>query len=218
MARGAHKVHPIGFRIGVNKNWKSRWFAEKNEYADRFLDDQKLRKRIQEKLKTAGVATVVIKRAVSKVVIEIHVARPGVVIGKGGTAINELKEELEKIVKQEIELKIFEVKNPETVAKIVAESIAMQCERRVAPKMAAERAVKAAQESRMVKGITVWIGGRIRGAEMARVEKVSWGNVPRHTLRADIDYAFTEAMVPNAGKHGIKVWINKGEKSTYSID
>lgn len=217
MARGAHKVHPVGFRLGVNKNWNSRWYAKKSEYADVYLNDVKLRTHIEKVLKSAGVASVIIKRGIGKTIIEISVARPGVVIGKGGAAINELKKDLERIARHEVEPKIFEVKNPETVAKLVAESIAMQCERRINPKTAAEKAVKAAMDSK-VKGITVWVGGRIKGAEMARVEKVSQGFVPRHTLRSDIDYAFTEAQVPSAGKHGIKVWINKGEKLKYSID
>jgi small subunit ribosomal protein S3 len=218
MARRAHKVNPIGFRLGVNKNWKSRWFAPKNQYADLFLNDVKIRDYIKTNLKNAGIASVVIKRSMSKILIEVEVARPGVVIGKGGTAINELKTKLSKIAKQPVEIKIFEVKKPEAVAQLVAENIAMQCERRVAPKMAAMRAIDAAMETNAVKGIAVWIGGRIRGAEIARVEKFKKGNVPRHTLRADLDYGFAEAAVPQAGKHGIKVWINKGEKNTYSID
>jgi small subunit ribosomal protein S3 len=151
-------------------------------------------------------------------VIDIHVARPGVVIGKGGAAIAELKKELEKVAKQEVDAKIFEIKNPETVAKLVADTIAMQCEKRVAPNIAAERAATAAIESNKIKGITIWVGGRIKGGEMARVVKVNRGVVPRHTLRNDLDYGFAEAQVPGAGKHGIKVWINKGEKNTYSVE
>ncbi|MCA9381640.1 30S ribosomal protein S3 [Candidatus Dojkabacteria bacterium] len=218
MARGAHKVHPTGFRLGINKSWKSRWYADKSTYADKFLNDKKLRDAINKNLKHAGVASTIIKRSINKVIIEIHVARPGVVIGKGGSAISDLKKDLEKIAGTEVEPKIFEVRNPEAVAKLVAENIAFQCERRINPKVAGEKAVQAAMENRDVKGITVWIGGRIRGAEMARVEKISKGVVPRHTLRNDVDYAFTEAQVPGAGKHGIKVWINKGEKQGYDID
>lgn len=218
MARGAHKVHPTGFRLGINKSWASRWYSSKATYADKFLNDKKLRDSINKSLKHAGVAAAIIKRSINKVIIEIHVARPGVVIGKGGSAIGDLKKELEKIAGQEVEPKIFEVRNPEAIAKLVAENIAFQCERRVNPKIAGEKAVQAAMENRDVKGITVWIGGRIRGAEMARVEKVSKGVVPRHTLRNDVDYAFAEAQVPGAGKHGIKVWINKGEKHGYDID
>jgi small subunit ribosomal protein S3 len=218
MARGAHKINPIGFRLGVNKNWSSRWYASKLEYADKFLSDVEVRKLIETKLKSAGVASIVIKRMINKTVVEISVARPGVVIGRGGAGITQLKDELTKLLKQSVDIKIFEIKNPDTVAKIVAENIAMQCEKRVNPKIAATKAMEAAKDSNLVKGIQIWIGGRIKGAEIARNEKVRWGVVPRHTLRADIDYAFTEAQVPGAGKHGIKVWINKGEKSTYSID
>lgn len=218
MARGAHKVNPIGFRIGINKNWNSRWYANKHKYADLVIDDIKIRKIISEKLKNAGVASIVIKRAMSKIVVEIEVARPGVVIGKGGAAIASLKQELAKLTKQDIEPKIFEVKNPEVVAKLVAEGIAMQCEKRIAPKVASMKAIEAAMDSGKIQGIAIWVGGRIKGAEMARVEKFQKGNVPRHTLRTNIDYAFAEALVPGAGKHGIKVWINKGEKLSYSID
>ncbi len=218
MARGAHKVHPTGFRLGVNKGWKARWYAPKGKYADQFLQDTEIRKIIETDLKTAGVASIIIKRTMSKIIVEINVARPGVVIGKGGAAITKLKEKLEKVTKQDVEPKIYEVKNPETVAKLVAESVAMQCEKRVSPKIAAQRATQAAQESGKVRGITIWVAGRINGAEIARVEKASWGDVPRHTLRYDIDYAQAEAQVPNTGKFGIKVWINKGEKIGYSID
>lgn len=218
MARGAHKVHPVGFRLGVNKNWKSRWYRGKKDYADTYLNDRKLRSLINTELKTSGVAEVIIKRSLNKITIDIHVSRPGVVIGKGGEAINILKKKLDRVAGTPVEPKIFEVKNPEIVAKLVAENIAMQCERRVAPKLAISRAIGAATESNKIKGITVWVGGRIRGAEMARVVRDSWGVIPRHTLRQDIDYAFTEASVPGAGKHGIKVWINKGEKNTYSIE
>lgn len=218
MARGSHKVNPIGFRIGVNKNWNSRWYATKEEYADKFLSDKKVNKLIETKLKAAGVASVVIKRLINKVLIEISVARPGVVIGRGGAGINSLKDELIKLLKTNVDIKIFEVKNPDVVAKLVAENIALQCEKRVNPKVAASKAVEAAKNTGLIKGIEVWVGGRIKGAEMARRERVRWGVVPRHTIRSDIDYAFTEAHVPQAGKHGIKVWINKGEKSSYSID
>lgn len=218
MARGAHKVNPIGFRLGVNKNWNSRWYASKEDYAEKYLSDKKVNKLVEEKLKQAGVASIIIKRLINKVLIEISVARPGVVIGRGGAGINTLKEELTKLLKTNVDIKIFEIKNPDVIAKLVAENIAQQCERRVNPKVAAGKAVEAAKNTGLVKGIEVWIGGRIKGAEMARREKVRWGVVPRHTIRADLDYAFTEAQVPQAGKHGIKVWINKGEKSSYSID
>ncbi|SRR5260221_7441779 len=218
MARGAHKVNPIGFRLMINRNWDSRWYANKHDYADKFLSDIKVRKLIESRLKMAGVASVIIKRLINKVLIEVHVARPGVVIGRGGSGINTLKDDLTKTLKQAVDIKIFEVKNPDVVAKLVAENIAMQCSRRINPKVAASKAVEAAKETGLIKGIEVWVGGRIKGAEIARRERVRWGVVPRHSLRVDMDYAFVEAMVPQAGKHGIKVWINKGEKNTYSID
>ena len=220
MARGSHKINPELYRLGINKNWKSRWYVDKKDYANVFLVDTKIRNFVENTLKTSGVGSIIIKRTVKKIIVEISVARPGVVIGRGGTAILDLKKKLENIAKQEVEPKIYEIKNPEIVASLIAQNIAMQCERRVPPRVAAERARKAAIDSGLIKGFIVWIGGRIKGGEMARVEKVSWGegNVPRHTLRSDIDFAFAEAQVPLAGKHGIKVWVNKGEKNTYSID
>lgn len=218
MARGTHKVHPVGFRIGVNKNWPSRWYANKEEYPAKFLEDQKAKKLIHERLKSAGVASIIIKRFVNKILIEVFVARPGVVIGRSGAGINTLKTDLGKVLKQPVDIKPYEVKNPDTVARLVAENIASQCERRIAPKVAMQKAIEAAKSTGLIKGISIRIGGRIRGADMARVEKAAWGFVPRHTIRADIDYAFVEASVPRAGKHGIKVWINKGEKNNYSID
>ncbi len=218
MARGSHKVNPVGFRVGVNKNWTSRWYANKETYADKFLVDRKIKKLVNEKLKAAGVASVVIKRMVNKIVVELYVARPGVVIGRSGAGITAFKDELTKLVNQPVEVKPFEVKNPDIIAKLVAENIAAQCEKRINPKMAMQKAADAAKATGLIKGITIWVGGRIKGADMARVEKVSWGFVPRHTIRADIDYANVEGQVPRAGKHGIKVWINKGEKNTYAID
>jgi small subunit ribosomal protein S3 len=218
MARGAHKINPVGFRIGVNKNWDSRWYADKKTYADLNLLDIQAREIINEKLKAAGVAKIVIERANNKVTVKVYVARPGVVIGRSGAGISALKVDLVKILGPQVDIKPLEVKNPDTVAKLVAENIAVQCERRVAPKMAMQKAVDAAMKTGLIKGISIWVGGRIKGADMARVEKIQQGFVPRHTLRADIDYAEAVAQVPRAGKHGIKVWINKGEKNTYSID
>jgi len=153
----------------------------------------------------------------NKVTVEMRAARPGVVIGKGGAGIEEIKGELKKIAKTEVDLKVFEVKRPEIIAKLVAENIASQCERRVKAKVAGQRAIDGAMETGAIKGISVWISGRIGGAEIARTEKLEEGNVSRHSLRADIDYANVEAQVPGLGKHGIKVWINKGEKHTYDV-
>lgn len=205
-------------RLGVNKNWKSIWYQPDADYADTFLQDLKVRQLVETKLRSAGVAEVVVKRSMSNVVVEVMVARPGVVIGKGGAGIDTLRKELKKITKTDVEVKAFEVKRPEIEARLVAETIASQCERRVSPKIAARKAAEAAMNTGLVKGIVIIISGRIRGAEIARKEKISLGVVPRHTLRADIDYGFVEAQVPSAGKHGIKVWINKGEKQTYSLE
>lgn len=218
MARGSHKINPIGFRIGVNKNWDSRWYANKHDYADRLLDDLKVKEEINKRLKPAGVAQVIIKRMINKVLIEVFVARPGIVIGRSGSGIQTLKDDLTKLLKQPVEVKPYEVKNPDAIAKLIAENIAIQCEKRIAPKIAMQKAVEAAMATGVVKGIAIWVGGRIRGADMAKVEKIQQGVVPRHTLRADLDYAFTFAQVPRAGKHGIKVWVNKGEKNTYVVD
>jgi small subunit ribosomal protein S3 len=213
-----NKINAHGIRVGINKNWKSIWYQPKNQYADTLLQDIKIRDLVEKKLKNAGVAEVVVKRSMTKIVIEVVVARPGVVIGRGGGGIETLKADLKKLAKTDVEIKVFEVKRPEIEAKLVAESIAAQCERRISPKLAMRKAIAAARETGAIKGITIWVGGRIRGAEIARTEKEKWGVVPRHTLRADIDYAFAEAQVPGAGKHGIKVWINKGEKQGYDTE
>lgn len=213
-----NKSNTTSMRLGINQNWKSVWFQPKGQYADTFLQDIKIRKLVEEKLKNAGVAEVVIKRTMNNVLVEVMVARPGVVIGRGGAGIDTLKKDLRRITKLDVDVKAFEVKRPEIEARLVAETIANQCERRIAPRIAARRAAEAAMDTGLIKGITVLVSGRIRGAEIARKEKISLGVVPRHTLRADIDYGFVEAQVPSAGKHGIKVWINKGEKQTYSID
>ncbi len=213
-----NKTNSTGLRIGVNKNWKNIWYTPKNQYADTLLQDIKIRKLIEDKLKNAAVASQTIKRSMNKIVVEVRVARPGVVIGKGGGGIELLQKELKDLVGVVVEVKVFEVKRPEIEAKLVAENIASQCERRIAPKAAARRAIESAWDSGAIKGITVQISGRIRGAEIARTVVDNKGTVPKHTLRSNIDYAFVEAQVPGAGKHGIKVWINKGEKLDYDID
>jgi len=212
-----NKSNATGMRLGINQNWKSIWFQPKSQYADTLLQDIEIRKLVEKKLKNAGVASTLIKRSMSKIVIEIRVARPGVVIGKGGEGIENLKKDLKKITGTEVEPKVFEVKKPEIEAKLVAENVASQAERRISPRIAARRAIKAARDAGGIQGISILVSGRIRGAEIARNEREEWGTVPKHTLRANIEYAFTEAQVPGAGKHGIKVWINKGEKQTYDL-
>lgn len=208
------KVNPTGFRVGVNKNWKSHWFAGKRDFAANLLSDVKVRESINKKLSNAGIADIVVKRFVNKILIEVHVARPGVVIGRGGAGIEELKKDIKKQMKVEVEVKIFEVKRPEISSRLIAENIKSQVERRIVPKYAAQREIDNAKATGLVKGVRVWVSGRIKGAEIARTEKFQWGTVPLQTLRADIDYIFIDAMVPNAGKHGIKVWVYKGEKLT----
>lgn len=206
------KINATGFRVGVNKGWGSFWYAPKDEYAKLLLDDLKIKKFIREKIEAAGVSAVKIKRSMNKVIIEVKVARPGVVIGRGGAGIEDLKKELNRMVKGEVELKVFEIKNPEIQARLIAENIKNQLTRRIVPKFAASREIENAKKSGQVKGIKIWVSGRIKGAEIARVEKFQWGSVPMQTLRANIDYAYVDAQVPNAGKHGIKVWVYTDEK------
>jgi len=218
MARGAHKVNPIVFRIGINKTWDSRWFASDVATYNQYLkQDFAIREIVHTDLRFAGVAKVVISRLAKKVSLEVHVAKPGIAIGRSGAGIASLKDKLEKKFKLDFEIKLVEVRKPDASAKLVAEAIAQQCERRIAPKIAAQKAIEAVKNISEVKGISIWIRGRLKGVDMARVEKYSDGIVPRHTLRADLDYAFAVAQVPRAGKHGIKVWINLGEKNSYIL-
>ncbi len=207
------KTNPNGMRIGVNKGWNSTWYAPKQQYAKLLHEDLKLRAFVDKQLQPAGVSKIKIKRSMNKVLLEIAVARPGVVIGKGGAGIDTLKERIKRMVKSEVEFKVFEVKNPEMMSKLIAENIKSQLIRRIVPKFASIREIENAKNSGKVKGIRIWVSGRIKGAEIARTEKFQWGTVPLATLRANIDYCFLDAQVPNAGKHGIKVWVYKGEKS-----
>jgi len=211
-----HKVNPIAYRIGVNKGWNSVWFAPKEEFAKYLHEDIKIRDYVRGQLTNAGVDKVIIKRSMNKIVIEVKVARPGVVIGRGGEGIEKLKLSLKKMLKGDVELKIFELKKPETVARLIAENIKAQVERRVVPKYAMLREIENARNSMAIQGVRIWVSGRIKGTEIARTEKFQWGSIPLQTLRADIDYAYITADVPNAGKHGIKVWIYLGEKITYT--
>lgn len=151
--------------------------------------------------------------------VELTVSRPGVVIGKGGSGIEEMQKFLSKTTDTDVKIsKVFEVKRPEIQAVLVAENVAGQCERRANPKRAAQKAAEAAMATGQIKGIEIWVAGRIKGAEIARTERVKIGTIPRHSIRADIDYATAIGQVPSAGKHGIKVWINKGEKHDYEIN
>ena len=204
------KVNPHGFRVGVNKNWNSKWFADKSNFADFLVEDNKVRNYVKKKLYAAGVASVVIERpADDKVKVIIATARPGMVIGRSGDGIDELKKNLVKLTGKTVDISIEEVRRAELDAQLTAESIAQALERRVSFRRAMKSAIQRTMKSG-AKGIKVLVSGRLGGAEIARSEKYSEGNVPLHTLRADIDYGFAEADT-TYGKIGVKVWVNHGE-------
>lgn len=203
------KVNPIGLRLGIIRGWDSSWYGG-DEFAEKLYEDSRIRKYIQARISRGGISKVVIERTVKRLIITIFTARPGIVIGKGGSEVDKIKEEIKKLTKKDVQINIFEIKRPELDAKLVSESIASQIEGRVSYK----RAIKGALASTMrmgAEGIKVGISGRLNGAEMARSEQYKDGRIPLHTLRADIDYALTEAQTVY-GKIGVKVWICKGEK------
>ncbi|MBU0987365.1 MAG: 30S ribosomal protein S3 [Proteobacteria bacterium] len=202
------KVNPIGLRLGIVKTWESRWYAGK-KYADYILEDYKIRKFIKKKLYHAGIARIEIERSSKRVRLRIFTSRPGIVIGKKGAEISLLKQELEKMVLHEVLIDIQEVRKPEIDAQLVAENIALQIVRRVAFRRAMKRGISSAMRFG-AEGIKIICSGRLGGAEMARTEQYREGRVPLHTLRADIDYGFTEALT-TYGIVGIKVFIFKGE-------
>lgn len=202
------KVNPIGLRLGIVKTWESRWYAGK-KYADYILEDFNIRNFIKKKLNHAGIARIEIERSAKRVRLKIFTARPGIVIGKKGSEIERLKKELESLVSQEVLIDIQEVRKPEVDAQLVAENIAMQIERRVAFRRAMKRGVTSAMRFG-AEGVKIICSGRLGGAEMARREQYKEGRVPLHTLRADIDYGFTEART-TYGIIGVKVFVFKGE-------
>ncbi len=202
------KTHPYGFRLGYIRTWKSRWFAGK-DYADLLHEDVKLRNELRDKLRSASISSIDIERAANKLVIRIYSARPGIIIGRKGSEIDKLKADVQKRTHREVHIDIQEVHRPELDAQLVAESIAMQLEKRVAFRRAMRKSVDSALRFGC-KGIKVRVGGRLNGAEIARSEWYREGRVPLHTLRADIDYGFAEANT-TYGVIGIKVWIFKGE-------
>jgi small subunit ribosomal protein S3 len=202
------KVNPIGFRLGVIRSWDSKWYEEKN-YAKWLHEDIRLREYVKKKLGQAGISKVEIERAASKVKVNVHTARPGIVIGKRGAGIESIKKELQQFTQNEVFLNIVEVRKAETDAQLVAENITTQLERRIAFRRAMKKAIQTAQKFG-AKGIRVACSGRLGGAEMARYEWYREGRVPLHTLRADIDYGFAEAKT-TYGKIGCKVWIFRGE-------
>lgn len=202
------KVNPIGFRVGIYKKWNSRWYGEK-DYAKFLHEDLKIRKFVKEKLKHAGISKIDIERTASNTRIIIHTAKPGIVIGKRGAEIDILKKDVGRFVGKDIDIDIQEVRRPDTDAQLVAENVALQLERRVAFRRAMKKAVTTAMKLG-AKGIKIMCAGRLGGAEIARTEWYRDGRVPLHTLRADIDYGFTEAMT-TYGIIGVKTWIFKGE-------
>ena len=203
------KVNPIGFRVGVNHAWGSRWFAPKKTFGAYLIEDQKIREEIKSKLTEAGISKILIERYANSVRATIFSARPGVIIGRKGGDVEAIRAQLEKMTKKEVYLEIKEVQGADADAQLVAESIAQQLERRIALKRAMKRAMKVAMDMG-VDGIKVKAGGRLNGAEIARVEWSREGKVPLHTLRANIDYGYADANT-TAGKIGIKVWICKKE-------
>src|ERR1700742_3659995 len=203
------KVNPIGLRLGVNRTWDSRWYAGKKDFGRLLQEDIKIREYLSEKLKAAGVSRIVIERPHKKCRITIHSARPGVVIGKKGADIEKLKSDVQKFTTDEVHLNIVEIRKPEIDAKLVAENIAQQLERRVAFRRVMKRAVQSAMRLG-AQGIRINCAGRLGGAEIARIEWYREGRVPLHTLRADIDYGVSTAHTAY-GTIGIKVWVFKGE-------
>ncbi len=203
-----HKVHPFGFRIGVIRDWQSKWYADKH-YVDFLHDDLKLRQAIQSKYDEAGISLVEIDRQANMVLVTIHTARPGVVIGRGGQRVDEMRRYLEGLIGKRVQLNIIEIQQPELDAYLVAKAVAEQIKRRVAYRRAMKQAIFRTIQAG-AKGMRIGCAGRLGGAEIARRQIMHEGRVPLHTLRADIDYGFTEAHT-TMGRIGIKVWIYKGD-------
>ncbi|HTI61031.1 30S ribosomal protein S3 [Mucilaginibacter sp.] len=202
------KAHPIGNRLGIIRGWDSNWFGG-NNYSDKLVEDEKIRKYIAARIAKGGISKVVIERTLKRITVTIHTARPGIVIGKGGQEVDKIKEELKKLTKKDVQINIFEIKRPELDAQLVAEGIAKQLEARISFRRAMKTTI--ASTMRMgAEGIKVMTSGRLGGAEMARTEQYKEGRIPLHTFRADIDYALAEALT-TYGKIGVKVWICKGE-------
>lgn len=204
------KVHPYGFRVGYIYDWKSRWFANKQDFPKLLLEDVKIRKFIKKALSTAAVSKVEVERASEKIRVLIYTARPGIIIGRRGAEIEKLKEELRKITTKEVLIDIKDIKNSNIDAQLVSENIAFQIEKRIPHKRAMKKAVQAALDSG-AQGVKIICSGRLGGAEIARRESYRIGSIPAQTLRADVDYGFSEAFT-TYGLIGVKVWIYKGDK------
>ncbi len=203
------KVNPHGLRVGVIKDWDSKWYADKKNFADYLIEDNQIRVYVKEKMFTAGIDKIEIERSANRVKLNIFTAKPGMVIGKGGSGVEELRKELEKMTGKTIIVNVEEIKVAELSAQLVAENIASQLERRISFRRAMKQAIQRTMRSG-AKGVKTAVSGRLGGADMARTEGYSEGNIPLHTLRANIDYGFSEADT-TYGKLGIKVWIYKGE-------
>ena len=203
------KVNPVGFRLGINRSWDSIWFAKKGEYGKYLIEDYKIRQFIKKNIKNAGVSEVVIERSSKKCVVSIHTSRPGFVIGKKGSDIEKIKNKISKITKDEVSVNIKEIKKADLNAYLVSENIAQQLEKRVAYRRAMKRAMQGTMRLG-AKGIKVCVSGRLAGNDIARSEWLREGSIPLHTLRANLDYAESEALT-TYGMIGVKVWIYKGE-------
>lgn len=203
------KVNPHGLRVGVIKDWDSKWYADKKNFADLLVEDNNIRKYVKKKLYTAGISKIEIERAANRVKVSIYTAKPGMVIGRGGAGVEELRAEIEKLTNKSVVLNVEEIKNQDLDAQIVAEAIAESLERRVAFRRAMKQAIQRTMRQGAL-GIKTSVSGRLGGADMARTEGYSEGTIPLQTLRADIDYGFAEADT-TYGKIGVKVWLYKGE-------
>ena len=203
------KVHPLGFRLGVIKTWTSRWYAEGEDYVQRLVEDKRIRDMIREDMGQAGIAEIEIERLPNQVIVIIHTAKPGIIIGRRGASVKQLRQDLEDGTGKRIKVEVQEVDRPDLSAYLVAENIASQLERRISHGRAMRRAVQQAMRAG-AEGVMIACGGRLSGSEMARRETVNEGRIPRHTLRADIDFARAEALT-TYGRIGVKVWIYKGE-------
>lgn len=202
------KVNPVGLRLGIVRGWDSNWYGGK-DFSSALVEDQEIRKYINARIPKGGISKIIIERTIKRITITVHTARPGVVIGKGGQEVDRIKEELKKLTSKDVQINIFEIKRPELDAKLVGESIAQQLQARISYRRAMKQAIASAIRVG-AEGIKIKCSGRLGGAEMARTEMYKEGRIPLHTLRADIDYAISEADTVY-GKIGIKVWIFKGE-------
>lgn len=203
------KVHPIGFRLGITHDWQARWYARGQEYSDLLLEDVAIRRHIKESLFEAGIARIEVERFANRIRLTVHAAKPGIVIGRGGTGVDRLRQELEEMTGRQIHINVLEVRQPSINAQLVAEAVAVQLQRRIAFRRAIKQAATRAMRSG-AKGVKIKVSGRLGGSEMSRSEWTAEGSVPLHTLRANVDYGFAEAYT-TYGQLGVKVWINTGE-------